>query len=688
MTILSCISLFLGAIAFKPLPMLLVGLLFIAFIIVLVWNRMVSHRVHKRMEAIKLTGNMMQQALLISKNNVVRYVVRDSFIYNISGNFLPGEGISVDEWMSHVHPDDLESTVQWFQRILNGQIKRSDFYYRWNVDFSGKQPIWANMHNVSVPEFKANTNYVVSIISNLIDETELIRQEKEERELTEKYKLIFEHSIIGLSFYDADGWLLDSNKMMREICHFDSDASDAFFSNNNLFEVMPFNEVVDRNNVEELWMCSLSVIPERDMHVYLEIQLHPLRDDLGNIIYIAVAARDVTEEREMYLQVKENDIQLQRANEAIQQYETELRYMMEGCEMQAWRVTLDRNCIEFYKGLSVVSRTFTLQQLPHIFVDQEDEFVIALTKDPKEALSKPVAWTGLMHPMVTQRNIGSQWVQVNSIPEFDEHGRLIGSFGIWRNITNLMSKQDELRRETERANDSGRMKSVFLANMTHEIRTPLNAIVGFSDLLQMIDSSDEKREMIRVIHNNCDMLLRLINDILVLSNVDANAMQIIPEEVDVAAEFNNACQSLAQRVQEPGVEFQKDSPYSRLIATIDSGRLQQVVTNFVTNAVKYTHQGYIRVGYRVEERHDRQGIYLYCEDTGSGIPKDQCERIFERFVKLNDYVQGTGLGLSICKAIIEKCGGEIGVESEVGKGSTFWYWVPTEIKEIVNKNQE
>ena len=243
-----------------------------------------------------------------------------------------------------------------------------------------------------------------------------------------------------------------------------------------------------------------------------------------------------------------------------------------------------------------------------------------------------------------------------------------------------MQKQDQLKHETERANDSGRLKDVFLANMTHEIRTPLNAIVGFSDLLQAIESSEDKREMIRVIHNNCDMLLRLINDILVLSNVDANAMQIVPEDINMAHEFNEICASLAQRVQEPGVKFLFDNPYTTLQVRLDNGRIQQVITNFVTNAVKYTHQGHIRVGYQVEERHDRQGLYIYCEDTGDGIPKDQCARIFERFVKLNDYIQGTGLGLSICKAIIDKCEGEIGVESEVGKGSTFWFWIPVEIK--------
>jgi len=178
--------------------------------------------------------------------------------------------------------------------------------------------------------------------------------------------------------------------------------------------------------------------------------------------------------------------------------------------------------------------------------------------------------------------------------------------------------------------------------------------------------------LIRIIRNNCDMLLRLINDILEASNM-GQSLTIEPKDIDLPQVFDDICQSLAQRVQEPGVEFLKDNPFEHYPAHLDGGRLQQMLTNFVTNAVKYTHEGHIRVGWREEN----EGLYFYCEDTGAGIPSEKQTAVFERFVKLNDYVQGTGLGLSICKAIVEKCNGRIGVDSEgEGKGSTFWFWIP------------
>ena len=177
------------------------------------------------------------------------------------------------------------------------------------------------------------------------------------------------------------------------------------------------------------------------------------------------------------------------------------------------------------------------------------------------------------------------------------------------------------------------------------------------------------------------MLLRLINDILEASSM-GQALAIKPTECDFAQVFNDICQTLAQRVQEPDVEFIKDNPYTTFQTSLDKGRVQQVLTNFVTSAVKYTHEGHIKVGYRQEARSvsdkpSQNGLYFYCEDTGAGIPKEKQASVFERFVKLNDYIQGTGLGLSICKAIIDKCDGEIGVDSEFGKGSTFWFWIPT-----------
>ena len=673
------------------LPMVLMSLIVVSFVIVLIYNRMIVKRMRRSVSEAKTTTEMMAKAVKMIENDVVRYNLKDNYIYTLYGKLFPQKGISVEEWKQHVHPDDLEETLDWFHQMMRGSLKRADFYYRWNFDFTGGAPKWGYMHNVSVVEFRSGTKRVSNIISTVKDETELQKREQEVNEWTEKYKLIFEHSIIGLSFYSPDGWLMDANKMMRDICHFDKEDFDGFFTHTNLFDQSPFRECCDKDHIEDLWICHQSVVPERNIHDYLETRLHPIRDGEGKVVYLVIATRSVSEEREIYLQARQNDVQIQKINEKIKAYEKELTFMMEACEMRAWRASFADKTVKFFKGLSIVERELTFSELTDYFLDNQDNVKKHFQK-PKEFFPEAMSYMARMHPIFHDTD-EVHWNQINSIPIHNKDGELVGAFGLIRNISGLMKKQELLKQETERANDSGRQKSLFLANMTHEIRTPLNAIVGFSDLLQAIDSPDDKKEMIRVIHNNCDMLLRLTNDILMLSNVDANVMELIPAKIDFAREFDDICQSLQQRVQEPGVEFQKDNPLQSLIVTIDNGRIQQVITNFVTNAVKYTHQGHIRVGYRVEnmqpmedDQPQRADLYVYCEDSGFGIPKEKQGAVFERFVKLNDYIQGTGLGLSICKAIVEKCGGKIGINSEgEGHGSTFWFRIPVDVEAIENK---
>ena len=687
MTILTMTYFLLQSASYLSLwPYLLLAVILFVLIAVLIQNRVVRRRVNDSIASATSTYEMMEKALKIVDNDVVIYDIPGKVIRRLRGNLLPTPEMRAEEFAPHIHPDDVEQVLSTIRQMAQGKTQQVEYSYRWRVSEAGEEPRYFYIRNNSVAEYAPGSSTPTSIISVLVDETEQREHQEEEEELAKRYKKIFEDSIIGLSFYSPEGWLIVANKMMRDICHFDSDEGDSFFSKMNLFDMAPFNEVLDRYHPNEYLACSLSVVPEREMYIYLEIGVHPIYDEEGKLIYISVAARDISEERELYMQAKRNDVEIQKVNESIQVYERELRYMMETCGLQAWRISLDRDIIEFYSGLKEVQRHFTLKQLQSIFYSQEDEFVRNLDH-PAEVISKPLSYMGRMHPMVTQRDVEPQWVQINSIPEYDEHGNLKGAFGVWRNIHQLMQKQEQLKRETERANDSGRMKSVFMANMTHEIRTPLNAIVGFSDVLPLLTTPEERQEIIRLIIDNCDMLLRLVNDIQDAASLDVSgSVDIAPTRTDFSKFFDELCEQLQQRLREPTVEFMKENPYPTYITMVDEMRIRQVYTNFVTNAVKYTHQGHIKVGYRKEWREEngesREGLFLFCEDTGDGVPKEVQDKLFERFFKLNDYIQGTGLGLSICKAIANACQGFIGMESEgQGQGSTFWMWIPcNEIK--------
>lgn len=236
----------------------------------------------------------------------------------------------------------------------------------------------------------------------------------------------------------------------------------------------------------------------------------------------------------------------------------------------------------------------------------------------------------------------------------------------------LEVSEGALREAKDRAEESSRLKSAFLANMSHEIRTPLNAIVGFSSLMVDTEDMEERRQYMDIVEENNDLLLQLISDILDLSKIEAGTFDFTEREVDV----NLLCEDivLAMRMKaRPNVEilFDRHLPECRIMS--DRNRLHQVISNFVNNALKFTEEGNIRVGYdQLDEAHLR----FYIADTGIGIEPEMQNEIFERFVKLNSFVHGTGLGLSICRSIVEQLGGEIGVDSEPEKGSCFWFTLP------------
>ena len=246
---------------------------------------------------------------------------------------------------------------------------------------------------------------------------------------------------------------------------------------------------------------------------------------------------------------------------------------------------------------------------------------------------------------------------------------LIGSVTIIDN----RKKMEQITLEKEKAEESNRLKSAFLANMSHEIRTPLNAIVGFSNLLAETDEKEEKEEFIKIIETNNTLLLQLINDILDLAKIEAGTLEFIYSNVDVNALFTEIEQSIRLRPHSKQVAIQFTDRLPQCILHTERNRLMQVVTNFLNNAIKFTTVGSITFGYRQQEN---GMLYFYVKDTGCGIPEAQTKKIFGRFVKLNSFAQGTGLGLSICETIVHKLGGTIGVESEEGKGSTFWFTHP------------
>lgn len=277
------------------------------------------------------------------------------------------------------------------------------------------------------------------------------------------------------------------------------------------------------------------------------------------------------------------------------------------------------------------------------------------------------------------------WVEAQAAVETrDENGKPLTLVGSSLVISERKKMEDELLSAKDRAEESNRLKSAFLANMSHEIRTPLNAIIGFSNILASAEEEQEKQEYINIIESNNTLLLQLISDILDLSKIEAGTLEFSYSNVELN-DIISEIESVAQyRTKANGIELVAEKALPSLRIKTEKNRLMQVLNNLLNNATKFTSQGSITFGY---ELRDKQ-LYFYVKDTGCGIPADKVDSIFGRFVKLNSFVQGTGLGLSICQTIVEHMGGHIGVESEEGKGSTFWFIIPYQPAETDTKKEE
>ena len=674
------LSFIISAVSFNTNSMIsfiLVLLVLVVFFATWAINRISVLRIRNTVRSTKEISNIMERTLEISHNYVVRLDVHEQRGYNLYGNLLPEDGMSYQEGYNTIHPEDHQIYRRFITDLIIGGRSNAECVFRWDVSGEKHLGEWRYMQEQGIAEYADQASgRPTNLFCTLTDITDQLKFDKEEKKLTNKYRKMFEQSIVGLAFYDSEGHLLTTNQKLRDILHFQSE-DDPFYYDNTLYEMQSIRQDFGDKIESEYYFCTHSVVPEREVYCFTEVRLHPIYDEEGLLQFITLSLRDVTQERELYLQNKQNDIAIRQANEAIQNYENELQYLMDTCDMRFFRTSLaDRTCT-FYKSMNAPESALGLEEvIPH-FVDSP--FKEGL-KDFENYFNVPRTDLTHMHPFFHEGEELS-WNYIDSVPSFNSEGQLTGTYGIVRNVTPLMEKQEQLKRETERANQSGMMKSTFMANMTHEIRTPLNAIVGFSDVLPMLNTPEEKKEIIRVIMNNCDMLLRLINDMLAVSELDEGGIRIQSVDTDFAQDFNDICTTLAQRMQSPNVAFIKENPYATLKTRLDRERINQIITNFVTNAVKYTQQGHIKVGYEYREE-DGGGLYIYCEDTGTGIKPEDQAKIFDRFVKLNDYVQGTGLGLNISKAIAEGCNGKIGVHSEgEGKGSTFWVWIPCKIAE-------
>ena len=571
--------------------------------------------------------------------------------------------------------DDMPEEAAEYRQTLEIQDIKSLMV----VPLISKEEVWGYMgiDMVRTQRSWSNVDYqcfssLANIISICIELRKSELQAKEDRlalDNSEKIlRNIYKNLPAGVELYDKDGYLVDINDKELEIFGL-SDKNEALrvnlFDNPNIpsevKEKLRAKEDVDFSIDYDFSKISQYVNTRRNGIINLTTKVTALYDSQNQFINYLFINIDTTETTNAYTKIQEfENLFLLIGDYAKVGFAHFNVLTRDGYAQDTWYRNLgEKEGIPMPQVIGVYA---------HVVPEDQavlKNFVGEVKTGKATSLRKEVR--------VCRENGKYTWTSINvMVRDYRPQDGIIEMLCINYDITPLKETEQKLIIARDKAEELDRLKSAFLANMSHEIRTPLNAIVGFSSLLAETDSRSERQEYIKIVQENNELLLQLISDILDLSKIEAGTFNFVYTNVDVNETCAEIIKSMSMKVSK-GVELIFEEPFPECYIYTDKNRFTQVISNFINNALKFTQQGSITLGY---EQVSHQKIKFYVRDTGMGIPEEKQKSVFERFVKLNTFVQGTGLGLSICKSIVSQMGGEIGVDSTEGIGSCFWFTHP------------
>lgn len=577
----------------------------------------------------------------------------------LHGNSVFKSGMSLEQLLPTLHPQDCAPLRELFSRLINKEVRQGQLTVRVFNEQEGEFRHYESRMRLSTEHFGK-----LQIVGTLLDVTEKIRMAKKTQDLLIKREL-------AMKVNDIVHW--DFNVQTQKFESYNDPVND--YASDKLVSLEEYLNVIhpeDRSLVNDALQ---SMLLGRNMNINLTCRIQTRYDDTWQYCNITGVPFEFGETGEVirYTGFRQNISKLHQLNEELKErnYKMELTFKTVG--MSYWDYDVKTRQ---YRSFNDPVNDFN----PERAIMPEDYLNAAHPEDTERVRENMIGMSvGEYKEFSLQYRSRTKWDQdwqtliVTGLPsERDKKGNVIRYTGIAFNNTKWEKMAQELKELKDKAELSDRLKSAFLANMSHEIRTPLNAIVGFSELLVDSDDPDEKKEYWHIIESNNDLLLRLINDILDLSKIESGIIDRKRERFNLTQLCNELYVMMRSKILNADVELVQDNPCTECWIFLDSNRLKQVWMNFLTNAVKCTKSGYIKMGYGIE----REGLRIYVEDTGIGIPDDLHDKVFTRFEKLNEFSQGTGLGLTISRAIVEAAGGEVGFTSKLGVGSTFWAWLP------------
>ena len=534
---------------------------------------------------------------------------------------------------------------------------------------------------------------VTSILGIQHDVTDEYRRLETVNQLLLRYHTVFSTSLVDMVYYDNKGVLQDineracqafgvpnreyvlNNKFLLKNNPFFADVNLETMDNTRTSCIVDFGDYTDPvYHIDELGLA--------DKKMYYESTINPIRDANGNLEGVYMAGRDITEMVVSYRRQKEGAEKLRKVNEDIRQYISNINY--------ALRIS-DIRMVNYYP------KSFTLEMSDNITQSQmklsQLRCIRLATPRFRRTVSSVLNRMDHLSPYNIQVNIETEirdkkgrqiWLLFNLVPMLDADGKVERYFGMCRNMTDMVETENRLAVETKKAQETELLKQSFLSNMSYEIRTPLNNVVGFAGLFNTPHDEADEPAFVEQIKTNSNNMLTLVNDVMLLSSLDANMVEYRKDDIDFAQIFASHCQ-MGWSNANPQIKTIIDNPYESLVVNIDMEHVGKVIEKLCWLSALTLKEGYAKARYEYR----RGELLITIEDTGDGIPEEGMAHIFDRFVhNIDNHLLGTGLDLPIVQAIVRQMGGTIEIESKLHQGTTAWVSIPCEAKNIERRREE
>ncbi|MBO7045841.1 MAG: transporter substrate-binding domain-containing protein [Prevotella sp.] len=655
-------------------------LLALGMFALLIYYAIYRQREKKVKRALLKDNNRLALILNTSKVRIWIYHVETRTVTPLDekGSSMPSHP-SVD-FFRQTTPSDFERLSNALASITSGEKDNVTLNITGKDEASDKE---LRDFTVDLSVFRRDKEgHPIDIIGTRSDTTEERLKQKESQEMMLRYQAVFNSAMIDMVVYDENGIITDMNDKAWNA--FPGKKEEILARNIHISQVLGME--VDLDTMEPIYLTQIYHNKPDDKRVlnlflkrpemYYELKLVPVRDNQGKLLGIYGTGRNVTEVAKSYTNLQKNIQLLQEANTQMGRYIKNIDYVLQNGNLRIVTYSPDNHILTIYSEIDHVQHTLTQARTIELTDEEYKKKAQRLLNAMDNLTAASIKTTVKTSLRIHNKSL---YLHLSFIPIFDNEGGVTGYFGICRDVSEIKVTEEELEHETVKAQEVETLKNTFLRNMSYEIRTPLSSVVGFAELFETEHSPEDETVFITEIKESASTLLKLINDILFLSRLDARMIEIKPKPIDFAAVFENRCQTAWFNYKKPGVTYSVDNPYNHLVVDIDDQILGTVIDQIIANAAQHTTSGLVRARYDYTGDH----LVLAFQDTGSGIPESILDRIFDRFMSTDGH--RTGLGLSICREIINQMDGKITIKSQEGEGTIVWVSVPCKLIDIDHK---